>query len=212
MKKLDSNLPNMVIVLTLITLLASFLLASVYGFTKEPIAVAKERKKEIAIKTVLPEFDTIENDTIDDIFIYKAYKNNEWVGSAIESSSKNGFSGDIKIMVGFDKQGSVYNYSVLEQKETPGLGTKMVDWFKTDKNNQSIIGKKIENKPLQLTKDGGEIDAITASTITSRAFLEAVNDAYKTFSKTDAYTGATNINTSNETDSTTAATPWVEEN
>jgi Na+-translocating ferredoxin:NAD+ oxidoreductase subunit G len=205
MKKLESNLPNMVIVLTVITLLASFLLASVYGITKTPIAVAKERKKELAIKNVLPVFDRIENDSINGVLIYKGYQDNSWVGTAIESSSKNGFSGDIKLMVGFDATGAIYNYSVLEQKETPGLGTKIVDWFRTSKNNQSIIGKHIAKGLLKLSKDGGEIDAITASTISSRAFLEAVNEAYSVLSQYDTSTGATPV-----TDTETAATPWVE--
>ncbi len=205
MKKLESNLPNMVIVLTVITLLASFLLASVYGITKTPIAVAKERKKELAIKNVLPVFDRIENDSINGVLIYKGYQDNSWVGTAIESSSKNGFSGDIKLMVGFDATGAIYNYSVLEQKETPGLGTKIVDWFRTSKNKQSIIGKHIAKGLLKLSKDGGEIDAITASTISSRAFLEAVNEAYSVLSQYDTSTGATPV-----TDTETAATPWVE--
>jgi Na+-translocating ferredoxin:NAD+ oxidoreductase subunit G len=205
MKKLESNLPNMVIVLTVITLLASFLLASVYGITKTPIALAKEQKKELAIKNVLPVFDRLENDSINGVLIYKGYQDNSWVGTAIESSSKNGFSGEIKLMVGFDATGAIYNYSVLEQKETPGLGTKIVDWFRTSKNNQSIIGKHIAKGLLKLSKDGGEIDAITASTISSRAFLEAVNEAYSVLSQYDTSTGATPV-----TDTDTAATPWVE--
>jgi len=71
---------------------------------------------------------------------------------------------------------------VLEQKETPGLGTKMVDWFKTNKGNQSIIGKNPALANLTVSKDGGEIDAITASTISSRAFLFSIRNAYQAFS------------------------------
>lgn len=192
MKKLESNLPNMVIVLTIITLLASFLLSSVYGLTKTPIAQAKEQKKTDAIKNVLPPFERIENDTVNHLFLYKAFNGTEWIGTAVESSSSHGFGGEVKIMVGFDEKGTIYGYSVLEQKETPGLGTKMVDWFKTDKNKQSIIGKDLASKALSLTKDGGDIDAITASTISSRAFIEAINTAYTALAdNTDAQTAAT---------------------
>ena len=84
-------------------------------------------------------------------------------------------------MVGFDKAGNIFNYSVLEQKETPGLGTKMVDWFKTDKGNQNIKGKNGGTANLTVSKDGGEIDAITAATISSRAFLLTIQNAYKAF-------------------------------
>ena len=205
MKKLESNLPNMVMVLTAITLIASFLLASVYGVTKAPIELAKEKKKEVAIKNVLPPFNRIENDTIEGIVVYKGYKDANWVGTAVESVSKNGFGGAIKIIVGFDAKGCIFNYTVLEQKETPGLGTKMIDWFKTSKNKQSILGKNIAQEELKVSKDGGNIDAMTASTISSRAFLEAVNNAYSTISHYDTHTSATQVS-----DAATAATPWVE--
>lgn len=154
-----------------------------------------------AIKAVLPAFDKIENDTANGLNIYKAYKaDGQFVGAAVESLSKNGFGGEIKVMVGFDAQGCITEYSVLEQKETPGLGTKMVTWFrpqtekkkslletifhyevKTAEKQSSIIGKNPAVNKMTVSKDGGEIDAITASTITSRAFLKGVNAAYDVF-------------------------------
>ena len=79
-------------------------------------------------------------------------------------------------MVGFNKDGSIYNYSVLEHKETPGLGSKMDIWF-TKEGKGSIIGKIPGTTGLKVTKDGGDVDAITAATISSRAFLDAVNRA-----------------------------------
>lgn len=189
MAQLESSFKNMVIVLSVIALIAAGTLASVYEFTKAPIEASKLAKQQNAIKEVLPASfdhlaDPIEIKGADRMVVYKAYNSkNEFIGAAIESSSNNGFSGKITVMVGFDTNGSIVNYSVLEQKETPGLGTKMVDWFKTNKGNQSIIGKNPATVNLTVSKDGGDIDAITASTISSRAFLSTVRNAYEAFLK-----------------------------
>jgi len=184
MNKLESNFKNMVLVLSGITLFAAVALASVYTLTKEPIAQSKTAKQQNAVKEVLPPFNRIDpvkrvkSANGDSLNVYKAFdKNNSYVGVAVETFSNNGFAGLIKMMIGFDKEGTIVNYSVLEQKETPGLGTKMVDWFKITKGNQSIIGKKGQLE-LTVTKDGGDVDAISAATISSRAFLDAVNKAY----------------------------------
>ncbi len=178
----------MVIVLSGITLFAALALGSVYSFTKEPIAASKTAKQQNAIKEVLPPgFDHLAEpvaveDGDETLIVYKAYNaKNELIGAAVESSSNNGFSGRILVMVGFDKDGNIFNYSVLEQKETPGLGTKMVDWFKTDKGNQNIKGKNGGTANLTVSKDGGEVDAITAATISSRAFLFSIRNAYSAF-------------------------------
>lgn len=188
MAKLESSFKNMLLVLSGITLFSALALGSMYTLTKEPIAASKKAKQENAIKTVLPPFERIaeaEEVTVKGAGVFKVFKaynkENAFVGAAVESSSKNGFSGEIKIMVGFDVEGNIVDYSVLEQKETPGLGTKMVDWFKTDKNNQNIKGKNPERNNITVSKDGGEIDAITAATISSRAFLEAVQVAYAAY-------------------------------
>ena len=122
-------------------------------------------------------------------------KGGEFVGAAVESNTKKGFSGEIKVIVGFDKEGKLLNYSVLQHAETPGLGAKMQEWFSTDKNKQSVLGRSLSAGPLKVTKDGGNVDAITAATITSRAFLDAVNRAYSAFAGTDGVTGATTANT-----------------
>lgn len=189
MAQLESSFKNMVIVLSVIAFIAAGTLASVYEFTKAPIAASKLAKQQDAIKEVLPaSFDHLAEPVViegaDRMVVYKAYNSkNEFIGAAIESSSNNGFSGKITVMVGFDTSGAIVNYSVLEQKETPGLGTKMVEWFKTDKGNQSIIGKNPATTNLTVSKDGGDIDAITASTISSRAFLSTVRNAYEAFLK-----------------------------
>ena len=199
MEKLKSTLPNMLLSLTGVCVIAGAILAGVNAMTKEPIAQSKAATLEAAIKAVTPEFDNKPSEESymaavsdgDSVRIYPAKKGNEWVGAAVESYSKNGFGGEIKVIVGFDKEGKIVNYSVLQHAETPGLGAKMQDWFRTNKGNQSIIGRTITADGLKVNKDGGDVDAITAATISSRVFLEAVNRAYSALTGVDAKGAAT---------------------
>ena len=188
MKKIKSNFINMVLVLSGIAIFAAFTLVSVYSLTKESIDNSRQLKQNEAIQAVLPahdHFDSIPiemNNGVETTKVYKAYdKNNVLVGAAVESSSNNGYKGHIDIIVGFNKDGVIVNYSVLDQHETLGLGSRMIDWFKTSKAKQDIRGKNASTANLNVSKDGGEIDAITAATITSRAFLFAVRNAYFEF-------------------------------
>jgi electron transport complex protein RnfG len=188
MKKLSSNILNMVVVLSGIAIFAAVTLTYVYSLTKEQINNSQAIKQQEAIRTVLPPFDHLDskpiimNDGVETMKVYKAYdKMNNLVGAAVETSSNNGYKGHIDIMVGFDKHGVIYNYTVLEQNETPGLGSKMIDWFKTKKGNQNILGKNPATANLSVTKTGGEVDAITAATISSKAFLFAIRNAYFAF-------------------------------
>ena len=191
MAKLVSSFKNMALSLTCITVVAAAALAGVYSLTKEPIDNAKKEKQESAISKVLPQIEGIkiaEVDTIDGLILHKAYVGDKWVGTAVETSTDGNknmpFGGTFKLMVGFDKVGNVVNYVVLEQAETPGLGALMASWFKNaDKPTQNIIGKNPATTNFTVSKDGGEIDAITASTITSRAFLEAVVKAYNSIAQ-----------------------------
>ena len=125
---MKSSLKNMVLVLFCITLISSACVGLVNMITVEPIARAKEAAVKAALAEVLPEFDATEKSehTADELLIvaHKATKDGEVVGYAIETVSKNGFSGLIKMMVGFDTAGTILNVNVLEQNETPGLGAK----------------------------------------------------------------------------------------
>ena len=96
------------------------------------------------------------------------------------------------MLVGFDKDGNIIDYSLLSHAETPGLGSKAADWFKKGQKGD-ITGKNPGKGALVVNKDGGDVDAITASTITTRAFLNAVNNAYAAYSgqNVDGATGAT---------------------
>ena len=218
MEKLQSSFKNMVLSLVTISVVAAGALAGVYILTLETINAQKKAKQEQAILAVLPEGATIaEPETANGLTVYKAYKANKWVGTAVETE-ENGFGGPQKIMVGFDAEGKIINYIVLEHQETPGLGDHIAEWFKNaDKPGQNIIGRKADGK-FTVSKDGGNVDAITAATISSRAFLNAINKAYAAYTEgevqaatgasqlqeeeADAESGATEQSTQEETEAT----------
>ncbi|MEE4116284.1 MAG: RnfABCDGE type electron transport complex subunit G [Marinilabiliaceae bacterium] len=186
MAKKESTLGNMVIALFVITLGASAALGGVYELTKEPIAAAKLEKKNNAISNVIPSFDNIPTEEVykvaldgDTLYFYPGKVNGELVGTAVETFTMKGFSGEIKLMVGLLPDGTINDVAVLEHAETPGLGDKM-ERKKSDWSLQ-FQGKNPENFRLLVTKDGGDVDAITASTISSRAFCDAVEKAYTTY-------------------------------
>ena len=192
-KKAQSTLVNMLLSLTAIALVAAAALALMNAVTEEPIQVAKENKVKKAIADVLQQVDengnvvesiqyeTLKDTTLDvngeSIVCHVAYTaEGEYAGAAVETLDPNGFGGTLKVMVGFDKDCNVYGYSILESNETPGLGAKADKWFQKGSKGQ-IIGKSPATE-LKVTKDQGDVDAITGSTITSRAFLRCVNKAY----------------------------------
>lgn len=202
---MKSTLFNMVAVLFTITLLASAGVGYVNQITVDPIAQAKAAATQAALGQVLPPFETTVTDdlTIDQmpIKVYTAKQGDEVVGYAVETMTKQGFSGVVKLMVGFLADGTVNNVNVLQQAETPGLGTKMCDEgnpLLTGVKGQKLENKKLVDGKLAVKKDGGDVDALTAATISSRAYLDAVNRAwmaYKSVSTgaepTDVASGAT---------------------
>ncbi len=188
MAKKESTFFNMVSTLFLVTAIASTALGYVYEMTKEPIEIAKKQKLENAISEVVPEFDNLNTFSLmpktgkDSVIFYEAIKEDKLVGTAIKTYTDNGFSGKIWIIVGFDTKDNIINYKVLEHKETPGLGDKMGIWFNNENKQSSYInGKNPGTSNFTVSKDGGDIDAITAATISSRAFLDAIQRAYDTF-------------------------------
>jgi len=188
MAKKESNLKNMLFALFLVTFIASSSLGIVYKYTKAPIEAAKLAKKIAAIQKVMPAFNNNPNDEMyklpadgDTLYLYPARQGDTLVGTAVETFSKKGFGGMIRIMVGFEPDGTIHNVAVLEHKETPGLGEKM-DRKKSDWSVQ-FEGKNPADFKLSVTKDGGDVEAITASTISSRAFCDAVTRAYNIYMK-----------------------------
>jgi len=186
MAKKESTFLNMVITLFIVTFVASASLGYIYELTKEPIAKAALKKKTDAIGEIVPEFDNNplnEKFTIDSdkgaLNCYPAKKGGKLVGTAIETFTNEGFSGLIKVMVGLLPDGSIYDTSVIEQKETPGLGTK-IDKNKSDFSLQ-FKGVNPKDFVLKVKKNGGDVDAITAATISSHAFCDAVQRAYNSY-------------------------------
>lgn len=192
----------MVLVLVGVALITGGILAYVNHITEAPIKLQAEKTLADGIKTVMGgvQLSVAENDTIkqtikgkEAVFvIHKTVDSNKQdLGVAVESTT-GGFGGDLKVLVGFDKDGNILGYTILQHAETPGLGAKADKWFQKD-GKGSIIGKNPNKDNLTVKKDGGDVDAITASTITSRAFLLAVTQAYNAYKSghVDANTSAT---------------------
>lgn len=197
--KTKSTFVNMLVVLFVVSTLAATALAFMYQATKEPIAKAKLEIKKKAIGKVLPEFDTLYN-PIDNMFkialaegdsleCYPTKKGDKFSGYAIKSNTNKGFAGQFWIMIGFTPEGKIYNTAVLEQHETPGLGDKMQksksNWSEqfTNLDVPNIKDKDGDGVLIEVTKDQGTVDAITAATISSRAFCDACERAYMAFKK-----------------------------
>ncbi len=194
MKKLKSSLLNMVLSLTIIAVVAGALLAWVNDVTKSRIEKINERKLSEGICSVMGAEDVVVDSPQEkDEYVFYPVRNRQGspVGTAV-SVVAQGFGGDMKILVGFSPTGEILGYTVLSNAETPGLGAKVTTWFQ--KNHEGdIIGKNPGKDNMTVRKDGGEVDAITASTITSRAFLNAVSQAYEQLfheKEEDAQTGA----------------------
>lgn len=181
MKKLESTLPNMFFVLTAIALISAAALAFTYGQTK-PILDEQARQRQIqAVTNVVPgDFDNepteeaITVDGFEGIEIYPATAGGDRIGTAVRTFSSDGYGGNVTLMVGFDPDGAITGTTVLSHTETPGLGAKMTEAEFQEQFNGMTVGSGI-----QVRKDGGEIDAITAATISSRAFCNAINRAWE---------------------------------
>jgi electron transport complex protein RnfG len=190
MNKKESTFLNMTMSLVVITVIAGISLGFINDITKGPKAKAKLERKVNALKQVLPEFNNnpveqvklIKSDKIkDSIEIYTGMLDDLQIGTAVIGSSEKGYSGLVKLMVGFNPDGSIKNIVVLEQKETPGLGTKM----KGEKFIKQFRDKHPSEFNLKPKKDGGDVDAIAGATISTRAFGEATQLAYDVFSETN---------------------------
>lgn len=223
MKKLESNIANMAIVLTAIAVVAAGLLAWVNGVTQGPISQINEKAVSDGVKSVIlgdsgMEFTVAPAQEKNGFVFHKVTDmNGQPLGTAVESTDANGFGGNLKVMVGFGPEGQILGYKVLEHSETPGLGAQADDWFRqasaqvqeqgalatvffgapAQAGNHNIIGMNPGDDMMTVSKDGGQVDAITASTITSKAFLRAVNAAYKElfgYTAADAVSGASSQN------------------
>lgn len=199
-----SNFKNMVICLTLCSLLCSAILGAVYAVTKEPIAQTNAKVLQASIGAVLPA--NVEIGEAQDVEVggkpsqyYVATKNGAVAGYAVKSSA-DGFGGVLTVMVGVIPDGTIYNTAVVECNETPGLGAKCTEENGHFRKQWQNFDTKTHK--LAVTKDNGDIDAITASTITSRAYTQAVANAVAALEdfigvEVEAASGASLENTDN---------------
>ena len=199
---MKSSLKNMVLCLLGITLVCSAAVGYVYKITVEPIAKADADNIKAALSQVLPAFEQSVGQDVEidqmPLTVHTATADGKTVGYAVETMTKSGFSGEFRLMVGFDADGAVYGIKVLEHSETPGLGSKMAD-----EGNPLLLsfqGKSPASMSLKVKKDGGDVDALTAATISSRAYVDAVARAYNALIQAtgwnaDAVSGATSVTT-----------------
>lgn len=215
MKKVESTITTMILSLVGVALVTGCILAYVNHITAAPIKAQAEKTLQDGITAVMGggELTVCSTDTIKQEIkgkevpsvVYETKdKQGNALGAAIETST-NGFGGELKVLVGFSTEGDILGYTILQHSETPGLGAKAAEWFQKKDDNEGtpdkscIIGLNPGKNNMTVSKDGGEVDAITASTITSRAFLLAVNQAYNAYwqklkkasSPADAQSGAT---------------------
>jgi electron transport complex protein RnfG len=181
---------KLILVLTAICFVAALALSQVYEFTKEPIAQQKRMEMLRAIRLVLPNInnepdqDTIRLETTDagsssprEVTFYRGRHDAQLVGVAFVVSSREGYGGDIEIMLGLDPEGTILGVEILSHLETPGLGAKIVE----GSFRQQFTGKSLENTRWAVRKDGGDVDQITGATVTPRAVVKAIHQGLEIF-------------------------------
>ena len=180
---MSKDLFKMVLTLTIVSGIAAFSLASIYDATKDKIAEAKRQEMLRAIKTVLPQYDNEPDKDLVELVsgkdkkgqdiktkFYRGKKENTIVGVAFKSSSMEGYSGLIEVMVGLDPSGTVSAIEVISHAETPGLGDPIAKPFFEDQYK----GKNLQNANWLVKKDGGDFFQLTGATISPRAVTQAV--------------------------------------
>jgi electron transport complex protein RnfG len=188
MAKNESSLWQLVLSLALISAIAGLTLAAVFSKTKETIETARVRKKQETIMKVLPGFDinkgrlesaSFHESDKDSVCLHVAYLNDQLFGVAVETYTNKAFNGTFNLMVGFDEKGNILQTELLQANETPGLGDK-IDPKKSNFAFQ-FVGKNPENYKIELVCKGGDVVAITAATISSNAYCDAIARAYRAF-------------------------------
>ena len=209
----------MVLVLFTITAVSALLVGLVHNITKDVIAQTEEKAKNEAKYKVL---NTSESNAmvLADSVINKGtdyevvvsiveFKNDATkMGYAVEAPSitKSGYGGRIKLMVGFVEEGdnlTISGVEVLSQNETPGLGANM-----TKPDNallKSILAKDPAELNFKVKKDNGSFDSLTGSTISSRAYANAVETAYAGYLKAKGLLNAEDVNTTSGATNDTAS-------
>lgn len=187
---MKSTLKNMVLVLFTITAVSAFLVGMVNNITKDTIKKTNDDAKLRALTDVLPKFegepsfvhDTMKIEGAQIVATRVSKAGGETVGYAVETQSltKTGYADKIYLMVGFLENGTINDIKVLSQKETPGLGANM----EKPGNNleKGLKGRKASEVVFDVKKnDKNGIDALSGATISSVAYIDAVEAAYAAF-------------------------------
>ncbi len=160
--------------LTIVSAAAGLVLAVAAEVTREPIQRARQQAFEQALRSVLPEDAPspiqrthIPADGSPEFTYFVAGP-----AYAFETSSPSGYAGPIRLLTGFDDRDRLIGYKVLEHKETPGLGAHIADRFRGH-----VTGRKVRKTVWAVRQDNGDIDALTAATVSSRAACEAIASA-----------------------------------
>ncbi len=157
-------------VLTAVCVVAALVLGGVNSITKPLIAAQKEKELNQALKDIMPEADRYDRKTFSGGDYYQCYKGKKAIGYTIPAIGE-GYSGDIRMLVGIDNKGKITGIEVLSQAETPGLGARCIEikhrenkpWFL-----EQFIGKSADSLQLK------GIETITGATITSEAIVDGI--------------------------------------
>ncbi len=185
----SNSLIRLIFVMLIVACGSAAILGFVYDITKEPIKRANDAKELAAISEVI--YEEFDNNPFQErtqiplkknkgqVTLYPARKDGKIRAVAIKTSSNKAFGGSIELIVGFFLDGTISGYKVISSKETPGLGSKVSE----PKFSEQFIGIKPKRKTFKVKQDGGEIDAVTAATISSRAVIDAIQKAYDAYHK-----------------------------
>ncbi len=180
--KKQPGMASLVIVLAAICLVSAAVLGLINSVTVGPIAANTEKTVQESLRTVMPidgDYEDVTDQYSGDpvtvevtgsvVPIKAVYKAGD-EGYVVESMSPNGFGGALDMMAGIDSEGNVTGIAIISHAETSGLGSKSTDpeWQAQFKGLNGVVS---------VTKDGGQVEAITGSTITSRAVCDGVNAA-----------------------------------
>lgn len=187
-RKISNSLSAMIFSLVGVSVFSGFMLGFVYEQTKAPIQAAQNRMELEAITDIIgSDYDNnpfedktyIDDDNGNKLEFYPARKDGQIKAFAIKTFSNKAFGGKLELIAGFGINGKILGYKVVNSQETPGLGTKVSE---ADFAEQ-FRGLRPQSPAFNVRQDGGEIDAVTSATISSRAVIDAIRKAYNAYRK-----------------------------
>lgn len=170
-----------ILVLAIISALSASLVSVVYSITKPKIESIKKQALIDAANIVLPESDQVVQKVKDlgpdgeKLEYFEGVKDSKTTGYAFTTENNKGYGGNIQILMGVDTKCKITGFQIIQHAETPGLGDQAAKQF----FKGQFEGKGLDNFKFMVKQDGGDVDAITAATITSRAVTKALEDGLK---------------------------------